>query len=327
MNKPSRILISIPFLIVSCLIVSCRDKSENSGVIEVSGLIEAIKTEVRAQAQGEVKEIHVKEGQKVKKGDSLCVLDEEKLKIQLSQVEAGIEGARSKLKLAIKGTKQELIKIAKNQLAIAAKELDQAKLDQERMAKLLEEGAISQNQKERADLRLTPAQEQYKSADENYRMALRGREKEEIEIAEADLKNLESQERLLRRYIQDTRIVSPINGFLEEKHIEIGELASPGTILFSIIDFGQTYVKAYVPEKYVGRIKISDAVEVKTDAFAQKTYTGKINYISEEAEFAPKNVQTKEERLKLVYMIKSYLDNSSGELKPGMPVDVKIVAR
>ena len=326
MNKPSRILISIAFLVVSCLIVSCRDKSENSGVIEVSGLIEAIKTEIRAQTLGEVKEIYVKEGRRVKKGDSLCVLDKEKLDIQLNQVRAGLEGAKSKLKLAKKGTKQELIQIAKNQLAIAGKDLDQAKLDQERMAKLLAEGAISQNQKERADLRLTAAQEQHKSADENYRMALRGREKEEIEIAEADLKNLESQEQLLQRYIQDTKIVSPLNGFLEEKHVEIGELASPGTILFSIIDFGQTYVKAYVPEKYIGRIKVGDTVEVRMDAFAQKFYKGKIDYISEEAEFAPKNVQTKEERLKLVFMVKSYLDNSSGELKPGMPVDVKIAS-
>jgi len=194
------------------------------------------------------------------------------------------------------------------------------------MTRLLSEGAVSQSQKETADLRYTSAKEGYKSADENYRMALRGREKEEIEMAEAQLKNLESQRLLLERSIQDAHVVSPVDGFLEVKHVEVGELASPGTILFSIIDFSQTYVKAYVPEKEVGRIKIGDQVEVRTDAYAQKIYPGKVDYISEEAEFAPKNVQTKEERLKLVYMVKSYLDNPSGELKPGMPVDVKIVS-
>ncbi len=326
MKKPEQVLLILGHVFLSLVIVSCQSKSGAAGVIEVSGLIEAIKTDIKAQTQGEVKEVFVREGQQVRKGDPLCRLDDEKLTLQLKQVQAAIEGARAAVRLAKKGTKQELIKIAKNQLDIAAKELDQAQLDQERMTRLLSEGAVSQSQKEKADLRSTAAKESYKSADENYRMALRGKEKEEIEMAEAQLNNFESQRQLLQRSIQDAHVVSPVDGFLEVKHVEVGELASPGTILFSIIDFSQTYVKAYVPEEDVGRIKIGDRVEVRTDAYAQKTYPGKVDYISQEAEFAPKNVQTKEERLKLVYMVKSYLDNSSGELKPGMPVDVKIVS-
>jgi HlyD family secretion protein len=326
MKKSHRLLVNFGYVFLALVIASCRTNSGASAAIMVSGLIEAIETDIKAQTQGEVKEIFVKEGQPVKKGDPLCRLDDEKLLLQLKQVEAAIEGAKANVALVKKGTKKELIKIAKNQADIAAKELDQAKLDQERMTRLFGEGAVSQYQKEQADLRYTAARESYKSADENHRLAVRGNEKEQIEMAEAQLENLEAQKRLLQTSIQDAHVASPVDGFLEVKHVEVGELASPGTILFSLIDFSRTYVKAYVPERDVGRIKLGERVEVRTDAYPLKVYPGKVDYISQEAEFAPKNVQTKEERLKLVYMIKSYLDNTPGELKPGMPVDVKIIA-
>lgn len=318
-NPPLLVLI-----IFQIFLISCKDRSKDSGTIEVSGLIEAVKTEIRSQVQGEVKEILAREGQRIKKGDLLCLLDSEKLRIQLNQVRAGLEGAQSKLKLFKKGTRKELTAIAKNQLERAERELELATKDQERMTKLLSEGAISQNQKEQTDLRVIRAKEGYNSAQENYELAVRGREKEEIEMVEAEIKNFQAQEQFLLRQIQDSEVLSPITGFLEVKHIEIGELALPGTILFSLIDLNQTYVKAYVPERYVGQIKIGNRVEVVSDSFPNKIFGGKIDYISDEAEFAPKNIQTKEERLKLVFMVKSYLENSSGELKPGMPVDVRI---
>jgi len=104
----------------------------------------------------------------------------------------------------------------------------------------------------------------------------------------------------------------------------VGELASPLLPLFSLIDLDQTYVKAYVPEKYLGNIRLGSAVEVTCDSYPEKNFQGKVDFISDQAEFAPKNIQTKEERLKLVFMIKSYLNNQNQVLKPGMPVDVRI---
>jgi len=315
------------FLLLIILFVghSCRSKNKDLSVIEVSGIIEAIETEIRSQVSGEVKQIFVYEGQYINKGDLMCMLDNEKLTIQLSQVRAGLEGARLKLKLFRKGTKKELIAVAKNQLESAEKELELAKKDQERMENLFKKGAVSQIQKEQADLRLKISSERYESAEESYQLALRGKEKEEIEIVKAEIKSFEAQEQLLLRQIQDSEIRSPINGYLNIKHVEVGELALPGTYLFSLIDLTQTYVKTYVPERLVGRVKIGDRVEVVSDSFPEKIFRGKVNYISDKAEFAPKDIQTKEERLKLVFMIKSYFENPEGELKPGMPVDVRII--
>jgi HlyD family secretion protein len=324
MKKTISLLPVIGLLFLQISLINCQKKEEAASEIEATGIIEAIKTEIKAQAQGEVKQILVQEGQKVKKGDVLCRLDEEKLRIQLSQVKAGQDAAQAKLKLAKMGTKKEMIAVAKNQVEIAAKQLELAEKDAERLARLFSQGSVSLSQKERADLALKTAQEQHKNAQENYQMALRGREKEEIEMVEAEIQGLMAQKRYLLRLIQDTEIRSPVDGILEIRHIEVGELSLPGAILFSLIDLHQTYVQAYVPEKYTGRIKLGSEVAVSCDAYPGKTYKGKVNYISDEAEFAPKNIQTKEERLKLVYMIKSYLENTSGELKPGMPVDVKI---
>ena len=324
MNKYKFYLLLGSLFFLLLLISSCKDRSSDTGFLEVSGQIEAIETEIRPQVSGQVLDILVKEGQYVEKGQLLCLIDNKKIKIQIDQIQAGLEGLHAKLKLFRRGTKKEIIAVAKNQLDTAQKELEIAQKNQQRMTRLLEEGAVSEVMKEEADLRLKALSEKVEISEENYRMALRGKEEEEIDIVEAEIKNLAAQEKLLLVQLEETRVTAPVSGMIEIKHIEIGELASPLYPLFSLIDLEQTYVKAYVPEKYLGRIQMGSAVEVTCDSYPEKNFHGKVDFISEQAEFAPKNIQTKEERLKLVYQIKSYLNNSERVLKPGMPVDVRI---
>jgi len=324
MNKRNIFFILAILFSLQILFLSCKDTSTDTGVLEVSGLIEAVETEIRPQVSGMVIDIQVKEGQRVEKGQVLCLIDDKKIKIQIDQVHAGLEGLYAKLKLLRKGTKKEIIAVAKNQLDAAQKELEVAKKNQDRMTLLLEEGAVSEVQKEEADLKHKAVTEKVEIAEENYRLALRGREKEEIEIVNAEIKNLSAQEELLLIQLEETRITAPVSGMIEIRHIEVGELASPLFPLFSLINLDQIYVKAYVPEKYLGNIRMGSAVEVTCDSFPEKNFQGKIDFISDQAEFAPKNIQTKEERLKLVFMIKSYLANQNQVLKPGMPVDVRI---
>jgi HlyD family secretion protein len=325
MIKRARIIgaaILIPLAFVGFL--SCRKNAAQNTALEVSGVIEAIKIEVRSQSQGLVDEVLVREGQKVAKGDLLCRINADKLRTQMDQADAGIAAAEARVALARRGTKKELIAVAKSQVDVAAKQLETAERDQGRLAKLLSQEAVSPSQKEKADLALKAAQEQHKSAQENYQMALRGLEKEEIAMAEADLKNLRAQRRLLEQHLADTEVRAPGPGTVEVRQVEPGELVGPGTALFSLIDLGRTYVKAYVPENSIGRLSLGSEVAVTCDSFPGRIFSGTIGLISDEAEFAPKNIQTKEERLKLVYMIKSDLPNADGTLKPGMPVDVRI---
>jgi HlyD family secretion protein len=313
-----------PLALGLLLFSNCRKAETELTSLPVTGLIEAVQTDIRAQVQGEVREVLVQEGQPVRKGDLLCRLDDERIRIQLDQVKAGLAGAQSKLDLAKMGSKKEMIAMAKTQVEIAAKQLEIAAKDQERLARLLSQGAVSESQKEKADLALKAAQEQSKSAQENYAMAVRGREKEEIDMVRAEIQNLQAQQDYLLRALRDTEVRSPIDALVQTRQVEKGELALPGAILFSLIDFSRTYVKAYVPERYLGRVRMGGAVAVVCDALPGKIFKGHVDFVSQEAEFAPKNIQTKEERLKLVYMVKSYLDNAAGELKPGLPVDVTI---
>ena len=325
MRKVRIMSVSAALPVFLLALTGCGKGPDGDTRIPVSGVIEAVKTDVQAQFQGEIERILVQEGQKVAKGDLLCTINADKLRIQLDQIRAGIEGAKARRQLARIGTKKELIAVAKTQVEIAAKQLELADKDQQRFARLLAEGAVSQTQKEKADLALKAAQEQAKGAQESYDMAVRGREKEEIDMTVADVQGLEAQEQLILRQLRDAEVRAPSAGVVEVKNVETGELATPGAVLFSLIDPAQTYVKAYVPEKYLGRVKLGVAVEAVGDSYPGKVFKGKVDFISNEAEFAPKNIQTREERLKLVYMIKSYLDNPAGDLKPGMPVDVTII--
>ncbi|MFC2166352.1 HlyD family secretion protein [Acidobacteriota bacterium] len=324
MNRRNVLFSLLILFSLQLFLPSCKDVATDSNVLEVSGLIEAVETQIRPEVAGQVIDILVKEGQRVEKGQLLCLIDDKKIKIQINQVLYGLEGLSAKLELFKKGTKKEVIAVAKNQLDAAQKELELVKKNQERMTRLWGEGAVSEVQKEEADVKLKAVTEKKETAEENYHLALRGREKEEIEIVNAEIKNLSAQEELLLIQLEKTQITAPVSGTIEIRHIEVGELASPLLPLFSLIDLDQTYVKAYVPEKYLGNIRMGSAVEVTCDSYPEKNFRGKIDFISDQAEFAPKNIQTKEERLKLVFMIKSYLNNSDQVLKPGMPVDVKI---
>ncbi len=125
----------------------------------------------------------------------------------------------------------------------------------------------------------------------------------------------------------DAVIYSPTNGVVLRKNIEAGETVGAGTPIFTIGDMGDPWIKVYVKENKLGLVKLGQKVQVTTDSYPGKVYEGTITYISAEAEFTPKNVQTQEERVKLVFGVKVSVKNVNNELKPGMPADVKILLK
>jgi membrane fusion protein YbhG len=127
--------------------------------------------------------------------------------------------------------------------------------------------------------------------------------------------------------LSDTVLFAPISGVVLEKIVEAGETVGAGTPVFTIGDLEQPWVKVYVREKELGLVKLGQRAEIRTDSYPDKTYEGTVTYISSEAEFTPKNVQTQEERVKLVFGVKVKVKNEKNELKPGMPADVKILLK
>ncbi|MFN3476405.1 MAG: HlyD family secretion protein [Candidatus Methylomirabilales bacterium] len=121
-----------------------------------------------------------------------------------------------------------------------------------------------------------------------------------------------------------TILKSPQAGVVLRKHVEPGEMIAAGTPIVTIADLQDIWLKIYIPEPQLGRIKLGQTAEITTDSYPGKVYKGRVTFINSEAEFTPKNVQTQEERVKLVFAVKISVDNPNQELKPGMPADAKV---
>ena len=180
----------------------------------------------------------------------------------------------------------------------AEAQYDKAKNDFERFAKLFQDSVISPQQMDTAKTAYDVAASQLK-------------------ISRAGLKTSEVR-------LQDSVIFATLNGLVLRKNIEAGETVGAGTSIFTVGDLENPWIKVYVKEDKLGLVKLGQAAQITTDSYPGKNYEGNVTYISSEAEFTPKNVQTKEERVKLVFGVKVSVKNVNNELKPGMPADVRI---
>ena len=150
---------------------------------------------------------------------------------------------------------------------------------------------------------------------------------EELAQAEASVENSRANIDLIKKSISDSHISSPIDGYVVKRFINIGETVSPLSSLFKITDLNIAELYVFVSQVDLGRVKLGQSAQVSVDSFPDKTFEGTVVYISPEAEFTPKTIQTKEERTKLVYAVKILIQNPAHELKAGMPADAEIMVK
>ncbi len=321
-------MISIKILLKSfllLLIIAGCGEIKNTNEINASGTIEATDVVVSSKTAGQIEDIAVKEGDKVSKDDLLVVLDHKSLDIQLRQMSAGIEQAEAQLRLLQSGARKEDIALAKEQVKTAKINLDQALTDKERLSKLLESNTITQKQFEDASIKYELAQNQYNTARQNLLKVSNIVRPEEIESSKANLKRNQVGLEIIQKNIEDCTVKSPLNGIVTKKFVEIGEYVTPGSSLLKLSDLSIVNLYIYVNETDLGKIKLGQKAEVKTDSYKDKVYGGEVIFISPEAEFTPKNIQTPEERTKLVFKVKIQISNPDSELKSGMPADAKLI--
>lgn len=318
MNARTLFLCVAIFLLVSC------SGNGAKGVISAPGTIEAIEVNVATKVAGQLVERTVDEGARVRPGDKLAVIDHATLDIELRQAEAGVDLARAELILLRNGARAEDIQQAEAALKQTEASLTVAADDARRMCELVKSGSATTKQKDDAEARLTVAQAQRNAAAEALKKTRTLARPEEIQAAEARLAQAQAAADLLRKTIADCTITAPVGGIVTHKAAEAGELLTQGATIVTISELDSVYVMIYVTEKELGRVRLGDAAEVMIDAFPAKVFSGKVTYISPEAEFTPKNVQTKEDRVKLVFGIKVEIENREGLLKPGLPADAAI---
>src|ERR1035437_7738911 len=308
--------------VISLLSAGCSSNNKNS--IEATGTIEAVNAVLSSKTNGEIKELRIKEGDRVKQRDTIMIIDTEALYLQLRQQESGAEMSRAQLDLLRNGARKEDIMLSESSLNQAQVNFNQAKIDLERLQKLYQTQTITKKQYDDASAHFDLMNNQLSSAKENYKKIRNFARPEELKQAEAKLNQSIANTDLIKKNINNSSILTTLNGIIIKKFFEVGETVTPMSSLVKVSELANVDLYIYATELELGKVKLGQKAEVSVDAFKNKKFEGKVTYISPEAEFTPKNIQTKDERTKLVFAVKIELPNPDFDLKSGMPADAKI---
>jgi HlyD family secretion protein len=323
------------FIIVTCL-CACAEEAP-SDRIRASGHVEATETRIAPETGGRILTLTVKEGDRVQPGQVVMTLDTRDVQLAIQRARAEQAAADAQLRLVMAGPRvedvrhaQAQIETARAEVAAAQTELGAAEQDLSRFESLLATNSGSRKQRDdaatRRDLardRVTQAQSRVRTAEEALARLNAGARQEEIDAARARLAATTAQIATLQKGITDATVISPVGGVVTEKLAEEGEVIPPRAPVLVVVDLDRAWADVFVPEPSVPRIRIGQPATVFTDA-GGPGIPGTIGYISSKAEFTPRNVQTAEERSKLVYRVRIHVDNNDGVLKQGMPVEAEI---
>jgi HlyD family secretion protein len=292
--------------------------------LTLSGNIEAHESLVSFRVQGRIAELPIEEGQQVEQGALLARLEDADYRQRVRVDEAGVGVRESDLALTLAGTREQEIKAAQQTMLDAQADLAEKQIDNDRAQKLFAKDEVSAQDRDLAATALKRAQAIYQAAQERYNEAVEGSRKEDIAIARANLKQAQTNLALSRVDLGYTVLRAPYAGVITVREAELGEVVSPGTPIVTLADLDHIWLRAYIAETDLGRIRWGQDATITTDTYPGKQYHGRISFISPSAEFTPKSVQTYTERVTLVYRIKIDIDNPNHELKPGMPADAHI---
>ncbi len=295
-----------------------------AGQLLISGNIEITDAELGFQIAGRVATREVDEGQPVQAGQVVARLETVDLEREVALREAELRAAKAVLAELRAGSRPEEIAQAEAVLASARAEAHRADLDLERQKTLRQQAVATVREYELAEATARVSAARVREAEERLALVRKGPRDEEIEQAEARVEQAREALGLARTRLGFATLSAPFAGLVLAKHLEPGEYASPGTPVVTVGDLEHPWLRAYIHETDLGRVKIGQRVEVTTDTYPGKVYEGRVTFLSAQAEFTPKNVQTQAERVKLVYRIKVELANPHQELKPGMPADARI---
>jgi HlyD family secretion protein len=302
-----------------------RNKKEGDDLIRVSGNIEATEVDVGFKIPGRIISFSIQEGDWVEKGKILAKLEDEDLHQRFMLAQATLNSAQAKLNKLLAGARPEELKEAEAVLYQAKSDLENKQAHHERMKPLFERGVIPKETLDNVETGYKIAKANFQRATENYNLVKEGPRKEDIEDAKAQVEQSRASLKLAETQLTYTVLHSPMPGVVLVKSSEIGEVVNPGTSILTLADLANVWLKAYIPETELSKVKWGQEVIVTTDLRPKKEYHGKIAYISSQAEFTPKSIQTEKERVTLVYRIKVDIANPDRELKPGMPADGKIL--
>ena len=325
------------FLAMVVVASACAQKPPADRV-RASGQIEATDVQVAAPVGGRLLELRVAEGDRVAAGAIVAQLDTADAKLALARAKADRAQADAQLRLMLAGARPEDVRQAEAQAAAAEAEVRgvdaeraAAQADVDRFEALLASNSGSRKQRDDAVTRRDVTEERAQGARDRVRAAretvvrLRaGSRREDVEVARARVASADAQIATLDKAIADATITAPIAGVVTETLADAGEMLPPRAPVIVLTDLDRVWANVYVGEPAVPRLTLGQPATLFTDA-GGAGLPGTVSFISSRAEFTPRNVQTAEDRSRLVYRIKVSVANTAGTLKAGMPVEAEIV--
>lgn len=320
-----RVLPVLGVVILAIIAVAVWRQRHTSNDLFASGTVEATEVALGFQVPGRIASVVPHEGDRVTTGEVLAELDRSELDARKAQAEAALAGARALLRELEAGSRSEELAQAREADRAAGERLGDAQRDFDRVQRLLQGGAVSQEAFDKAKLTLTVAQSQKDQADQQLKMVETGPRPERVAAQRAAVQQAEAAVRQADAALTNAVITSPLDGVVTLRQREPGETVGAGAPVLTVINLSDRWVRIYIQEDVIGRVRLGQHATITADAFKGKTYPGVVSFISSEAEFTPRNVQTQEERVKLVYAVKVRVSgDAANDLKPGMPADVSL---
>jgi HlyD family secretion protein len=300
-----RHVIRMGVLAAGVLLTACDPNSRSR---TVSGTIETDEVRVASRYGGRVEKLFAREGDALKPGQLVAELEaaelrarRERLAAQLAELEAG--------------PRKEEIAAAKADWEAQSATLEQARADAKRAAELFSQNTVSVTERDQASTRAQSLEKNVAAARSRYDLLAAGTRPEVITQARAQLAEIDTQ-------LNEMKIVAPSDCVLEVLHVKVGDVQAPNQPVATLLLPQHLWVRVYVPEPWLGHIRLEEPVTVRVDAFPGRDFAGAVEQIGRQAEFTPRNVQTVAERIKQVFGIKVRLDNASNDLRAGMSADV-----
>ncbi|MCJ2177770.1 efflux RND transporter periplasmic adaptor subunit [Novosphingobium album (ex Hu et al. 2023)] len=299
----------------------------NANTLVLQGNVDVRQVSLAFDGSGRIEAVHAEEGDRVKAGDLLAVLDTQTLSLEAAQAEARVGADRQNLLRMQNGSRPEEIAQARERLAAAQADATRAAAD---LARLREVAAntggkgVSDQEIDRAASAAKASKAQADQASEALQLTIKGPRTEDVEAAKAQLKASQAAFALYRHRIDQGELHAPEDAVVRSRLAEVGDMASPQRPVFELALTSPKWVRVYVNETDLGKVKPGMAAQVTTDSAPDKPVPGKVGYISSVAEFTPKSVETEELRTALVYEVRVRVDDKDGALRLGQPVTIKL---
>lgn len=305
----------------------------------LSNSLEAKDVNVSSKVTGRISKVLIKEGDNVKKGQPLLILDGEEIKAQLEQGKASSLKAEFELSDLVMGARVQEVEQSKAQSEKAQELLEQAKakyenslVDFKRISELYKEGAVSKQAFDKSEMEKSWNEKEYTSrskellrAKESESLVKEGPRKEQVKALRANVQLSKAKLKELETYAKELTVISPLDGEVSSFDLKEGEIIKANQSLLTVTDLSDIFVRVYIPANLLSKVKIREKVKIKADSFKDELFDGYISYIGAQAEFTPRNVQTPDERTKLVYPVKIKILNKENKLKDGMYATVELI--